>query len=86
VVATGLAGPSGTRILYAVRVADKRLPGTRFGVMLGHRAGGRLVDDVLANEFQGSDRSPGFHAVSDAMSTSRGDVGVLATTPARWPG
>lgn len=77
VVHTRLIGPSGERLLYVVRIRAAELPKITFGVMLGHRSGKRFVGDVLANEYRGSDRSPGFHAISNAMGTSPRDVALF---------
>jgi hypothetical protein len=65
VIPTGLYDPLGERVFYAVEIDDPQvLPDVHFGLMAGHRsAGGQLTGGMLNNEFRGSDRSPGFHAV-----------------------
>jgi hypothetical protein len=74
VIATGLTAVGGTVVLYMVRVEEPRLPGTTIGVMAGIRdAAGELTDRILANETEGSDREPGFHAVQAAMNVEGDD-------------
>lgn len=69
VVDAGFAAKEGSWVIYAVPVAEKSLPGTHFGVMTGRRLpGGSIVAGVVANEFEGSDRAPGFHAVQAGMN------------------
>jgi len=69
VVDAGFAAKEGSWVIYAVPVAEKSLPGTHFGVMTGRRLpGGAIAAGVLANEFEGSDRAPGFHAVQAGMN------------------
>ncbi|MDR7278099.1 hypothetical protein [Catenuloplanes atrovinosus] len=55
--------------LYVVPVDNADLPGIRFGVMAG-RAGvtGSDRDLIVANEVDGSDVAPGFHAVQAATT------------------
>lgn len=68
VIDAGFAAKEGTWVIYAVAVDEKSLPGTHFGVMAGRRLpGGSLTAGVMANEFEGSDRAPGFHAVQAGM-------------------
>ncbi|MGW4940289.1 hypothetical protein ACWEOZ_01675 [Actinoplanes sp. NPDC004185] len=68
VVDAGYRAEDGAWVLYAVAIKEKELPGTRFGVMAGLRRGdGRITDVVVANETEGSDRAPGFHAVQGGM-------------------
>jgi len=62
---------SGDWVLYAQTIKEKRLPKIHFGVMLGRRsADGSLEDAVMANEVDGSDRAPGFHAVQGSMNVN----------------
>jgi hypothetical protein len=69
VIDTGFAAKDGSWVMYAVAVDEKSLPGTHFGVMAGRRLpSGSLTAGVMANEFQGSDRAPGFHAVQAGMN------------------
>ena len=68
VIDAGFAAKDGSWVMYAVTVDDKALPGTHFGVMAGRRLpGGSLTAEVMANEVEGSDRAPGFHAVQAGM-------------------
>ncbi|MEU4218614.1 hypothetical protein [Actinoplanes sp. NPDC026623] len=68
VVDAGFAAKRGAWVIYAVPVKEKSLPRTHFGVMAGRRlSDGTIVDVVVANEFEGSDRAPGFHAVQGGM-------------------
>jgi hypothetical protein len=68
VVDAGYRAKDGAWVLYAVAIEEKALPGTRFGVMAGLRRGdGKVTGVVVANETEGSDRAPGFHAVQGGM-------------------
>jgi hypothetical protein len=68
VVDTGYRAKDGAWVIYAVAIEEKALPGTRFGVMAGLRRGdGTVTDVVVANETEGPDRAPGFHAVQGGM-------------------
>jgi hypothetical protein len=68
VVDTGYRAKDGAWVIYAVAIEEKALPGTRFGVMAGlRRADGTVTDVVVANETEGPDRAPGFHAVQGGM-------------------
>jgi len=69
VVDAGFAAKKGSWVIFAVPVTEKVLPGTHFGVMTGRKLpGGSIVAGVLANETEGSDRAPGFHAVQAGMN------------------
>ena len=62
---------SGDWVLYAQEIKEKAIPKTHFGIMLGRqKAGGEPTADVMANEAEGSDRSPGFHAVEGSMEVN----------------
>ncbi len=68
VIDAGFAAEEGSWVIYAVPVREKSLPGTHFGVMTGRRlADGSIAAAVTANEVEGSDRTPGFHAVQAGM-------------------
>ncbi|MEU7904340.1 hypothetical protein [Actinoplanes sp. NPDC049118] len=68
VVDAGFAAKQGAWVIYAVPIKEKSLPGTHFGVMAGRKlADGTIVDVVVANEVEGPDRAPGFHAVQGGM-------------------
>jgi hypothetical protein len=68
VVDAGFAAKEGAWVFYAVSVDIEAVPGTRFGVMAGRRlADGTIADVVLANEVEGADRAPGFHAGQAGM-------------------
>lgn len=68
VVDTGFAAKTGSWVIYAVPVDQPEIPGTKFGVMTARKlAGGTLAASVTSNEFQGSDKAPGFHAVQAGM-------------------
>jgi hypothetical protein len=66
---TRIAVETARTVLYAVAVNDPALPEVHFGVMAGRRGPSEeVIGDVLANVLRGgSDRSPGFHAVTDAQ-------------------
>jgi hypothetical protein len=75
VIASGIDLRSGEVVFYGVEIADKALPKTSFGIMAGVRRGqGAPTSRVMANEFDGSDRAPGFHAVSGAMNVEGDDI------------
>lgn len=75
VIASGINVRSGEVVFYGVEVADKALPKTSFGIMAGVRRGqGGPTSRVMTNEFDGSDRAPGFHAVSGAMNVEGDDI------------
>jgi hypothetical protein len=64
VIDTGIRDARGELVLWVVKVSDKAIPQTHFGVMAGHRTrGGKLIPGVMTNEFSGPDDAPGFHAV-----------------------
>ncbi|MFI5491546.1 hypothetical protein [Actinoplanes sp. NPDC051859] len=71
VIDTGLRTKSGEPILlWFVAIKDAALPNTSFGVIAGQRtSAGRLESKVATNEFEGSDRAPGFHAGQAATET-----------------
>jgi hypothetical protein len=51
------------------------MPGVHFGIVAGRlMPDGTLVADLASNETEGSDRSPGFHAVHDSLVTGGGAV------------
>src|SRR3954464_9766117 len=55
----------GDLVFYGVKLQEPRLPETTFGIMAGARdAAGGLTDLIITNETTGSDKAPGFHAVS----------------------
>jgi hypothetical protein len=65
----------GDVVFYGVKVQEPRLPDTTFGVMAGARdAAGGLTDLVVTNETSGSDKAPGFHAVSGGMNINGNEV------------
>jgi hypothetical protein len=86
VIDTGIPANGGKWVLYGLTVEDAALPQTAFGVMLGRRlTTGALTKDVMANESEGSDRVPGFHAVSGSMDIDGGTTplfGYYAGSPA----
>ena len=75
VIGTGIRDSSGELVFYGVKMAEPRLPQTTFGVMGGIRdAAGGLKDVIIANEFAGSDKAPGFHAVTGGANLDGHDV------------
>lgn len=71
VIKTGLQTPEGEQVLWFQPVEDEAIPDTTFGVMLGRRtADGKLHGDVVINETEGSDRSPGFHSPEAPMEVN----------------
>lgn len=74
IIATGIKAARGEWVLYAKPVTLEHNPGITFGVMLGVRTGdGEPVDAVMANEVEGPDSAPGFHAVQGGMRIDAGD-------------
>ncbi|MFJ8915699.1 hypothetical protein [Amycolatopsis sp. NPDC102389] len=61
----GLKGEGGRElVLYAVAIDEPQMPDVRFGLQVGYRNQAGDYDALMAsNEFKGSDRSFGFHAV-----------------------
>ncbi|HEV2372378.1 MAG TPA: hypothetical protein VGS19_09420 [Streptosporangiaceae bacterium] len=70
VISTGVRNSAGELVFYGVKVHLHELPGTTFGVTGGYRKGGNLTSDVETNETNGSDLSPGFHAVESALGVN----------------
>ncbi|MEU3627375.1 hypothetical protein BS329_26920 [Amycolatopsis coloradensis] len=69
VIGTGVHGDGGELVFSGVKIDVEQLPGTTFGIMAGRRpAGGQVTAGVVANEFEGSDKAPGFHAVSGGIN------------------
>jgi hypothetical protein len=64
----------GDLVFYGVKVHEPRLPHTTFGIMAGTRDAGGLKDLVVANETNGSDKAPGFHAVTGGLNVDGQDV------------
>ncbi|RSM38577.1 hypothetical protein DMA12_32345 [Amycolatopsis balhimycina DSM 5908] len=65
----------GDLVFYGVKLQQPRLPETTFGVMAGARdAAGGLTDLIVTNETAGSDKAPGFHAVSGGLNVNGHDV------------
>ncbi|BFU43569.1 hypothetical protein [Krasilnikovia sp. MM14-A1004] len=94
VMPTGVKADAAEWVLYAQPVEVPGQSGVHFGFQLGRRsADGSLRDEVMTNDVDGSDRSPGFHAVQRAMTIDAGTtltfgyyVGAPATITARADG
>ncbi|WP_422734576.1 hypothetical protein ACN26Y_08805 [Micromonospora sp. WMMD558] len=64
VVDSGIRYGGEERVFYFVRVDLPRQPRVTIGLVAGRRtADGTLTSDFLANDVEGSDRRPGFHAI-----------------------
>ncbi|WP_328446358.1 hypothetical protein [Amycolatopsis sp. NBC_00438] len=75
VIGTGLRDSSGELVFYGVKLREPRLPDTTFGIMGGIRdAAGGLTDLIVANEFAGRDKAPGFHSVTGGANLDGHDV------------
>ncbi len=75
VIGTGRRDSSGELVFYGVKLQEPRLPDTTFGIMGGIRdAAGALKDVIVANEFAGRDKAPGFHAVTGGANLDGHDV------------
>ena len=58
-------GTTKTLVLYGIHIDNAAIPCTHFGLMVGTvDASGTVTGMYAANEFDGSDLEPGFHAVS----------------------
>ncbi|MEV6908227.1 hypothetical protein [Amycolatopsis sp. NPDC051071] len=69
VIGTGVQSAAGELVFYGVKVDVEQLPQTTFGIMAGHRsADGKVSAALTTNESEGSDKSPGFHAVSGGLN------------------
>jgi hypothetical protein len=65
VVATDLPAGGGTWVIHMKRIDNEQLPDITVGIMASRLLpSGELEPLYTANETEGSDRSPGFHAVS----------------------
>ncbi|WP_410637927.1 hypothetical protein [Amycolatopsis sp. lyj-346] len=65
----------GDVVFYGVPVQLPQLPETTFGIMAGARdAAGGLTNLVATNETSGSDKAPGFHAVSSGLNVDGHEV------------
>jgi hypothetical protein len=75
VVDTGIRTNGGPRLLWVTAIDDPARPDITIALVAGRRdADGRLVTDVISNEFAGSDRAPGFHALQAPMIIGNGPV------------
>ena len=70
VIRTGIRGPAGELVFYAVKIHIAQLPHTTFGVMGGYQKAGKLSAGVESNEVTGPDTAPGFHAVESPMNAN----------------
>jgi hypothetical protein len=75
VIDTGIRDAQGEVVLWVVKVHDKAIPQTHFGIMAGTRTrAGKLIPGVMTNEFDGPDDAPGFHAVESPMGVGKPTV------------
>jgi hypothetical protein len=75
VVDTGMRINGVPRLLWVTELEDPAMPGVSIGLAAGRRdAEGGLVTDLLSNEFVGSDRAPGFHALQAPTEIGSGTV------------
>ncbi|BCJ55449.1 hypothetical protein Asp14428_69240 [Actinoplanes sp. NBRC 14428] len=67
VISTGLTAPGGEpMVLWFQPLSGTKLPA--IGLVAGRRAaGGALAADVISNDAEGEDRTPGFHAAQAPM-------------------
>ncbi|AIG73157.1 Conserved putative membrane protein [Amycolatopsis japonica] len=65
VIPLGYKGEGGRElVIYASEIDEPSMPDVRFGLQVAYRTGAGEYEALLAaNEFKGSDRSFGFHAV-----------------------
>lgn len=64
----------GDLVFYGVKLREPALPHTTFGIMAGARDASGLKDLIVANETSGSDKAPGFHAVTGGLNADGHDV------------
>ena len=87
VVRTGIRGSDGEWVMFARQVEGKGAGQVTLGVTMGQRLeSGEVVDVSGSNETEGSDRAPGFHAVSGPTNLDGEDVpafGYYVGSPAR---
>ncbi|MGC4879921.1 hypothetical protein ACLQ26_27085 [Micromonospora sp. DT43] len=70
-VDTGVQHGSDRRVYYFVRVTVPGQPKVTIGLAAGRRAPDGTVDtDILVNDVEGADRSPGFHQIGYDESSS----------------
>ncbi|GAB1693248.1 hypothetical protein [Krasilnikovia sp. M28-CT-15] len=94
VMPTGVKAGAAEWVIYAQPVEVPGQSGIHFGFQLGRRStDGSLRAGVMANDVEGSDRTPGFHSVTSAMTIDAGTtlafgyyVGSPATITARAGG
>lgn len=73
IITTGIKAGAGEWVLYTQPINEKAIPKITFGLMLGYSVDGKEpVDAVMANEAEGSDKAPGFHAVQGSMEIDQG--------------
>ncbi|PWR10615.1 hypothetical protein DKT68_08340 [Micromonospora acroterricola] len=64
VIDSGVRHGADQRVYYLVRVSVPGEPRVSIGLAAGRRApNGTLTTDILVNDVEGSDRSPGFHQI-----------------------
>jgi hypothetical protein len=90
VVSTGLMSDGSERVYFFSSIHEPSLPRVTIGLNAGLRSpDGTLTGDLLVNDVQGSDRSPGFHQIGydqgsgKAIPTFGYFVGPAATIQAR---
>ncbi|MEU8185271.1 hypothetical protein AB0B85_11530 [Micromonospora sp. NPDC049044] len=71
VIDTGVRYGTDRRVYYVVGVSVPRAPKVTIGLAAGRQApGGALTTDLLINDVEGADRSPGFHEIGYDESSS----------------
>ncbi|MBQ0902290.1 hypothetical protein [Micromonospora sp. U21] len=64
VIDSGIRHGTDQRVYYVVQVSVPGQPRVKIGLVAGRRAPhGTLTTDLLVNDVEGSDRSPGFHQI-----------------------
>ncbi|AGZ44734.1 hypothetical protein AFR_32380 [Actinoplanes friuliensis DSM 7358] len=75
IVDTGIKSGDLPRLLWIHKLDEPLSPDITIGMTAGRReADGKLVTDIVTNETDGSDQSPGFHALEAPMSIGSGPV------------
>lgn len=68
IIRTGIKAGDGEWIIYLTRIDSPHLPDTTMGISTGRLLpSGAVAGSYSSNETQGSDRAPGFHAVSGSQ-------------------
>ncbi|MFG1840681.1 hypothetical protein [Micromonospora sp. NPDC049175] len=75
IIDSGVRHGSDRRVYYVIGLSVLSAPKVTIGLAAGRQApNGALTTDILANDVEGSDRSPGFHEIGYDESSSTAPV------------